>query len=214
VDPIETLMTEHRLIERTLDALESFAAGLARGAPATRDDLGRFARFFAEFADAHHHGKEENLLFAAMVDAGFPKEGGPIAVMLHEHDLGRACVAVLRRVAGGAGELSADERARAAEAAGSYAAMLRSHIRKEDRILYPMAEGHLPPEAMTALAAAFDRYEGERGAAADGLVALAEELAVRHPASSAEEPASSRKLDTRIGHGGCGGSGSGCGGHH
>ncbi|MGD0266766.1 MAG: hemerythrin domain-containing protein, partial [Candidatus Methylomirabilota bacterium] len=37
-----------------------------------------------------HHGKEENLLFKTMVDRGFPRQGGPIAVMLHEHETGRS----------------------------------------------------------------------------------------------------------------------------
>lgn len=210
MDPIETLMTEHRLIERTLDALEALAAAAARGEAASRDDVARFGRFFAEFADAHHHGKEEDLLFAAMVEAGFPRDTGPIAVMLHEHGVGRAAVAVLRRVGGGEGELSAAERSEVAEAAVAYAAMLRAHIRKEDRILYPMAEGHLSPEAMAKLAAAFDRFEAERGGGLDGLLALAKELAVRH--APATESASF-KLNTKVGHGqgGCGSCG--CGGH-
>lgn len=212
MDPIETLMSEHRLIERTLDALEACASGLSRGEAVARDELGRFARFFAEFADVHHHAKEENLLFQAMVDAGFPKDTGPIAVMLHEHGVGRAAVGVLRRVAGGAGELAAAERNEAVEAATSFAAMLRAHIRKEDRILYPMAEGHLPAEALAGLAAAFERFEGERGAAAEGLVGLAEELAARHgaPAAAADEP-SSFKLNTKVGHGHGGGGCCGCG---
>ncbi|MBK9032944.1 MAG: tetratricopeptide repeat protein [Myxococcales bacterium] len=32
-----------------------------------------------------HHGKEEDLLFEAMVEHGFSREQGPLAVMLHEH---------------------------------------------------------------------------------------------------------------------------------
>ena len=210
MDPIETLMTEHRLIERTLDALDACVAGLARGEAVPREELGRFARFFAEYADVHHHGKEEELLFQAMIDAGFPKETGPIAVMLHEHDVGRACVGTLRRVAGGTGALAPAERDEVAEAALSFSAMLRAHIRKEDRILYPMAEGHLPPEALAGLAAAFDRFEGERGTAAEGLLVLARELAARHPVAPVEAPAGF-KLNTKVGQGHGHGEGGCCG---
>ncbi len=214
MDPIEALMTEHRLIERTLDALEVLAASLARGEPADRAEVARFARFFAEFADAHHHGKEEDLLFAAMVEAGFPRESGPIAVMLHEHGVGRQAVGVLRRVGAGEGELAAAERSDVVEAATTYAAMLRAHIRKEDRILYPMAESHLPEEAFANLRAAFARFEAERGGGLEGLLALAEELHAAHRAGGADAEPASFKLNTKVGHGHGDGHGGCCGCGH
>src|SRR5512132_3975875 len=99
MDAIETLMTEHRLIERALDALVAFADEVRRKSSDEREELGRFVTFIREFADAHHHGKEEDILFAAMVQAGFPKHGGPIAVMLMEHDQGRALVRALGELA-------------------------------------------------------------------------------------------------------------------
>ena len=48
-----------------------------------------FIGFLKEFADKCHHGKEEGLLFPAMVAAGIPDKGGPIGVMLAEHTQGR-----------------------------------------------------------------------------------------------------------------------------
>lgn len=211
MDPIETLMNEHRRIERALDALEIFAGRVARGEDAGRDEVGRFARFFSEFADARHHGKEEDLLFATMVEAGFPKETGPIAVMLHEHGIGREAVGTLRRLAAGAGSLSAADRTDLVEAATAYAGMLRAHIRKEDRILYPMAEAHLAPERFAALADAFDRFEAERDGVAE-LLALGDQLTAAYPS---EAPASAFKLNTKLGHGHGHGEGGccGCGGH-
>ena len=49
------------------------------------DDIIEFSKVFM---DRCHHTKEEELLFPAMVAAGFPKDS-PLAVMLHEHELGR-----------------------------------------------------------------------------------------------------------------------------
>ncbi len=43
-------------------------------------------QFPCTFADRCHHGKEENLLFKTMVDRGFPREAGAIAVMLLERN--------------------------------------------------------------------------------------------------------------------------------
>ena len=98
MDAIELLMQEHQLILRSLDALDAFTVDMARGGD-DRDELSRFVRFIREFADARHHGKEEDILFEAMVAAGFPREGGPIAVMLMDHEAGRAHVGVMAATA-------------------------------------------------------------------------------------------------------------------
>jgi hemerythrin-like domain-containing protein len=181
MEAIEILMNEHRLIERAIDALVAFADEVRRG----RDDkaeLGRFVTFIREFADSHHHGKEEGVLFQAMVKAGFPAQAGPIGVMLMEHEAGRAHVKALAELAGQAGPWTAEDRQRIAEQALGYGSLLREHIHKEDAILYPMAEQRLPEE----LQAGVDRdcQAIEARASAQGLQQrlqqLAQELAARH----------------------------------
>lgn len=157
MDAIETLMTEHRLIEQALDAL------VARGAP-SKDELVRYVAFLREFADARHHGKEEDLLFKAMIDHGFPLEGGPVAMMLHEHGLGRALIATMREKAEQPGPLSADDSKAVADAARGYAALLGAHIQKEDQILYPMAKQAVPAAEMIQLGEACAKFDAARPA--------------------------------------------------
>ena len=142
---IETLMAEHRLIERACDALVGFADDALRRGSDGRAELARFVTFIRQFADGCHHGKEENILFRSMVEAGFPSQGGPIAVMLMEHDMGRQHVAALARLAEQQEPWTADDRQELGDAAHGYADLLRGHIHKEDVILYPMAEQRLPP---------------------------------------------------------------------
>jgi hemerythrin-like domain-containing protein len=180
MDAIETLMTEHRLIERACDALVAFADEVRRKTTDDKEELGRFVTFIREFADGCHHGKEEDILFAAMVDAGFPRNGGPIAVMLHEHDQGRGLVAILRARAEQDGAWSDADRQEIAEVSRGYSQLLHAHIHKEDAVLYPMAEQHLPPEVMAGVGAACDRYEAARLGSHERLRALAEELVARH----------------------------------
>ncbi len=182
MDAIETLMTEHRAIERVLDALVAFADDVRLREATDAKELGRFVAFIRRFADACHHGKEEDILFTAMVDHGFPRDGGPIAMMLLEHDRGRAFVSALRKYAELDGEWSADDRRQIADAARGYAALLREHIHKEDSILYPMAERHLPPDAMRKVGEDCERFEAEKIGAGEHerLHALAEELVARH----------------------------------
>ncbi|OFX26355.1 MAG: hemerythrin [Anaeromyxobacter sp. RBG_16_69_14] len=190
MDAIETLMNEHRRIEHALDALVAFADEVRRKTTDDKEELGRFVTFIREFADAHHHGKEEAILFAAMVEAGFPRNGGPIAVMLSEHDQGRAYVRVLAELSAKQAAWTVEDRQRLAEAAYGYANLLRAHIHKEDAILYPMAEQRLPPEALARVSADCDDYEAKRISSGEleRLQRLSEELLARHAPLSRDEP--------------------------
>lgn len=182
MEAIENLMSEHRVIERACDALAAFADETRRRTSDDKEELGRFVEFIREFADGCHHGKEEGILFKAMVEAGFPSQGGPIAVMLHEHDVGRAFVKRLGELAAQPAPWSAEDREALAEAAHGYANLLRQHIHKEDNILYPMAEQHLPPPVMERVDQACQRFEEEETGSAEHerLHRLAEELVARH----------------------------------
>ncbi len=182
MDAIETLMNEHRTIERAIDALVSFADEVRRKTTEDREELSRFVAFIREFADACHHGKEEDILFAAMVQAGFPRQGGPIAVMLFEHDQGRQYVAALAELAAAGAPWSAEDRSRLSDAAHGYAGLLRQHIHKEDAILYPMAEQRLPPDVLERIQEDCERYEEQKTGSGEHerLHRLADELLARH----------------------------------
>jgi len=171
MDPIKKLMDEHRTIERALDALSGFAASLTAPSETARADLDGFVTFIREYADAYHHGKEEDMLFTAMAEAGMPTKGGPIAVMLADHEQGRAYVATLGKVADGSGPLTDAEMSEVSSAAAGYVDLLRTHIMKEDQILYPMALKVVSAERMEAMATQFAEYEARESAAAKALAA-------------------------------------------
>jgi len=182
MDAIETLMNEHRTIERVLDALVAFAEEVRRKGTTEKDELARFVTFAREFADARHHGKEEGVLFVAMTEHGFPRNGGPIAVMLTEHDQGRGLVRILKTRAEQPDPWSDGDRQEIADVAWGFAEMLRAHIQKEDAVLYPMAEQHLPPEALRRVGEDCEIFEAEgtRSGEHERLEALAEALVARH----------------------------------
>ncbi|MGE5414979.1 MAG: hemerythrin domain-containing protein [Syntrophomonadaceae bacterium] len=200
MDAIETLMSEHRVIERVIDGLVAFVEGTRRSGATDPQELSRFVHFIREFADACHHGKEEGILFAAMVEHGFPRQAGPIAVMLHEHDEGRAFVAVLAEKAAQQEPWSDEDRQTIADAAHGYAELLRAHIHKEDAILYPMAEQRLPPDALERVGEDCERFEQAQTGAGEHerLHALAEALVLRHAPASHPSPAPVQR------HGCCG----------
>jgi hemerythrin-like domain-containing protein len=181
MDAIEMLMQEHRTIEQVLDALVGFADETVRTRRTDKMELSRFVTFLRDFADARHHAKEEGVLFQAMARHGFPTHGGPIMVMLHEHEQGRGLIRVLAGHAGQDGPWNDRDLASLGEAARSYAALLRTHIQKEDAVLYPMAERHVPRETLDEVAEGCRRIDAAGSAVAeDSLLGLADELAAAH----------------------------------
>ncbi|HYG67639.1 MAG TPA: hemerythrin domain-containing protein [Anaeromyxobacteraceae bacterium] len=193
MDAIETLMHEHRLIEQVLDALVGFADEVRRKGTTEKEELGKFVGFIRDFADACHHGKEEDILFTAMVECGFPREGGPIAVMLNEHGQGRAWVRALAAKAEQPADWSDQDRQDLANAAYGYSNLLHAHIHKEDAVLYPMAEQHLPAVVLAEVGRRCERFEAEKTGAGehDRLHAVADALVARYgpPAGRAPAPA-------------------------
>ena len=180
---IDVLMEEHRLIEQVLGSLESFAVAVDGGLAIERPTVKEYGDFFRGFADAYHHGKEEDILFQRMIERGFPTDSGPLAVMLHEHTEGRARVAVLRQAGESAGPLEATERQELLTAASQFVPLLRQHILKEDRILYPMALRALTAPELDQMETAFEEFE--KKLSADGteerLRAVAERLTSAFP---------------------------------
>ncbi len=157
-----TLRKEHNAILRMLEAAEEVARQLDRRAPVAPETLFGLQEFLRTFADRCHHSKEEEHLFPALEERGLPHFGGPIGVMLHEHEQGRA----LTRQLGEAAEAYAAGKEGAgiswATAARSYVLLLRSHIVKENNVLFPMAEQLLTESEQAALSEAFERVESEK----------------------------------------------------
>ena len=173
VHPIETLMNEHRIIERGLDSLDRLCAGLAPDDPKSRARLGELVRFFREYADRVHHAKEEDRLFIAMADHGFSPESGPVYVMLTEHETGRFHVSKLAEIAADAGPLTSEEVDRVRKHGSEFSLLLRGHIQKEDNILFPMASQALPPHVVSELRVSFDDFD--QNTEMDALHALVED---------------------------------------
>jgi hemerythrin-like domain-containing protein len=155
---IEVLMSEHRLIEQALGSLETFAFEVEAGREAERAAIADYAAFFKGFADACHHGKEEDILFRRLMERGMPRESGPLAVMYHEHELGRSHVRELSAIGAGPGAAGPQDAQLLTEHAAAFIPLLRTHIIKEDRILYPMAGQILTPPEMDAMEAEFEAF--------------------------------------------------------
>ncbi|MGH9794824.1 MAG: hemerythrin domain-containing protein [Candidatus Acidiferrales bacterium] len=156
------LRKEHDAILQMLDAALQAARRLERSQPVEPALLNDLLEFFQLFADKCHHGKEEELLFPLLEKKGMPRAGGPVGVMLHEHELGRSLIAEMKTAAEvyGVGDIAAGPRW--ALAARKYADLLGHHIHKENEVLFVMAERMLSAAEQQELAEAFEKLEEEK----------------------------------------------------
>ena len=150
-DITQALVNEHRLILRMITLLEQNAPRTAAGHYSNWQFYLDGVDFIRNYADRFHHAKEEDVLFAALVTNGMPRENSPIAAMLMEHDQGRAYVGAMEAAAREALAGQQGREAVIAENALAYAELLREHIAKEDEILYPLAERVIPDTMRDAI---------------------------------------------------------------
>jgi hemerythrin-like domain-containing protein len=121
--------------------------------------------FIRLFADACHHGQEEDLLFPELQARGMPRETGPLAVMLQEHEMGRAYARQMVKSLPEARMGETEARRILVNSARGYVKLIRGHINKEDNVLFHMADQVVVGSACQKLCASYDvvcqrRFEG------------------------------------------------------
>lgn len=152
----EALKQDHRVIEKVLAVLERLTRD-PRGAPL--DKWEKAIDFIRNFADKCHHLKEEKVLFPALERHGIPREGGPIGIMLMEHEEGRGYVRAMAEALVFAQEAPGNVRTTLVDNARAYLRLLKDHIRKEDEILFVMADEALTLEEQRKLVHEFEEHE-------------------------------------------------------
>jgi len=159
---IEVLKNEHRVIEKALKILERAVNKLEKNNEVSLKIFDDPIDFIKVFADKCHHGKEENVLFPTLEAKGIPKEGGPIGVMLMEHEEGRGYIKALSE---SIQQYHSSDKTVVNEIvtnALNYINLLSQHIQKEDNILYPMGEEFLNEDDHKELIERFEKIEEER----------------------------------------------------
>jgi hemerythrin-like domain-containing protein len=159
--PTEILSGEHRVIEIVLDALYRMTEKTAADGRLEKQPALETIDFIRNFADGCHHAKEEGQLFPVLFEKGFPREYGPVAMMLHEHEIGRAHVRAMAETLDAAAEGNPDAVQVFVSQARGYVALLRAHIQKEDQILFPMADRTLSADDQHRLSESFGKTEAE-----------------------------------------------------
>lgn len=174
---IEIMNEEHKYILRMLDVVRKVCFKIMSGEERVYEDFNKIIDFIKNYADNHHHKKEEDILFIKMVEnIGEAAEKAVNQGMLVEHDLGRLyvrdLVSALEKVKGGDEEAKLDIIANAI----SYTHLLKRHIDKEDRVIYKFAERNLSNEVMKFIDVECENFEINNEEIKNRYILILEEL--------------------------------------
>ena len=165
MDGITLMVEEHGNIKRMLAVIRKACLGILNGQEINYEDFEQMMDFVKNYADNHHHGKEEKFLFNRMVDElGGAAEKLVKYGMLIEHDLGRLHMMNLRealaKVKAGDQEAKLDVIANAI----SYTHLLTRHIDKEDNAAYTFAKRELSQKTLDTINSECEVFEQEEEA--------------------------------------------------
>jgi len=162
MDSMELMVNEHTYIKRMLEVVRKASLKVLFLDKIDYEDFARMIDFVRKYADVHHHGKEEKLLFNRMVsEIGGAAEKLVNNGMLVEHDMGRFFIQeleqALEKVKNGDNEAKLDVIANAI----SYENLLNRHIDKEDKVVYAFAKRALSKYTMDIIDKECEDFEKE-----------------------------------------------------
>ena len=149
MNAIELMVEEHTIIKRMLAVARKFSIKVLNNEEVDYSDFNKVIDFVRNYADSHHHSKEEVILFKKMSEVlGDRIANGPIMGMLVEHDLGRLFIKsleiALEKFAAGDNDSRVDIIANTI----AYTDLLYRHIEKEDTAIYTFAQRSLSKEQL------------------------------------------------------------------
>lgn len=164
----DVMVRQHENIARMAKVITAISCTLMEGAAVDQAEFAQIIDFIRNYADGHHHRREELVLFPEMMDH-LPEVATIIIKhgMLVEHDMTRAHVRDL--------ETALQSYAQAPQIlykvqilaeAMAYAKLIQAHVDKENNVVYPMADRDLPQAVQDKIDASVHELEAEEGGGA------------------------------------------------
>ncbi len=157
------LKEEHRSIRAALDFAERMTSRIARGEEVSPEAVARLMEFIHLFVEQCHHAKEERIFFPILERKGIGTWGGPLGMMLAEHERARDLIQEMKVAAEEYKPGVAKSGERWAHAAWDYSGLMQAHFGKEEEVLFRMADNVLTPEEQATIVADFERLEEDLG---------------------------------------------------
>lgn len=177
MNAIEIMMEEHKYIRRMLKVIRKACFKVLKDEDVNYDDFYSIISFVRNYADGHHHNKEEIMLFNRMVEnLGVLGEKTIKYGMLVEHDLGRLYVKNLEEALKNLKEGNEEAKLDIIANAISYTDLLTRHADKEDNVIYKFAERELNKDILDIIDKECANYEDENTTVRDENIKILEDL--------------------------------------
>lgn len=149
---IEIMVEEHENIRRMLKVIRKLCYKLMTEPNYDISDFPKIIDFVRNYADKHHHGKEEDILFATM-NREIEKlaKSGAITGMYIEHDNGRLYMTNLEKALEEYKKGNDEARLDIIANSISYTDLLDRHIEKENTAMYKFAERMLSEDLKSTI---------------------------------------------------------------
>lgn len=156
------LRGENLEISRMLGILDQMCRRSENGAGIEIMDVRNLLEYFRVIVDAIHNGKEENILFPALVNKGHDLKGGEIGITIEDHMRAHECLQeMLAALPAGGVEGLENLSPSFISAADLFLDTMRTDIERENEELFVMADQQLFEEEQGGLADAFKSFELE-----------------------------------------------------
>jgi hemerythrin-like domain-containing protein len=152
----DILIREHKVILRALDVLDQMATQTENNQFVDPNDVETLLRFLRSFADDHHQMKEESALFPVLMTTSLANDSR-LRQMTFEHDQERSLVEGLEDA------LRTKKGSDFVLFAKWLALLIRTHIHKEDNILFELAQRSLSEQQDEKITAELNRFQVDPG---------------------------------------------------
>ncbi len=149
---------EHEAISLFLALMKNICAQMEGKGNVDQDHLVRIVEVLKVFVDGHHHMKEEDLLFPAII----PSERKLIGILLGEHSQGRSYVRAMGQGFAHSRSFRVEVGARYVSNTKNFVTLMIQHIQKENNLLFPRLDRLLANKEQNNLADRFQELDERR----------------------------------------------------
>ena len=149
----DMLRDDHRHMVAALDVVTEMAARAGTNQEIDTADVNRMLKFFRDFGDRHHQGKEESVLFPALLHDPMQRNYERLCCLVFEHDRQRSLIEGLEE------SLLTKNTKDFSYYATRMSTILREHIKEEEEVVFPLAESTLTAAEDERVAAEMKHYD-------------------------------------------------------
>jgi hemerythrin-like domain-containing protein len=157
---IDELKSEHQDIKTALVVIKTISKQmLASSSSSLMRDAEELIDFFRTFVNTCHHGKEESGLFPVLDQIGISHQDAPIRILLDEHEKGGKFIHDMARALKDYKTGLSQAAARFSRHVNEYINLLKTHIQKENEVIFPTANLRLPESSKSQIKKQFEEIE-------------------------------------------------------